>query len=263
MTQQKIESELKSVINLCKAVTSGSIEPFDIDVDYILSVIRKHYPELKNVQELCTDASALKELSNVLERQKDWIQYKTTTLYKDPFLLNQQILKMEISNIAKVFLKSWRPLVEMEQISAKTLAGSLGYWADLIPLNDRWKEPDLMLIDAEIATIEDAKMLGFLPEEGFVQSLEAFWVELGQKANETGIIDYWDWIGADTYEETVKRSYLTVFLVSYGYANIKIDQLTDSIEISYNKEQNSNPKQSKISIPTMVDYEEWKKWRKE
>jgi hypothetical protein len=263
MSQQKAETELKGIINLCRAVTAGGVEPFDVDVDYILSVIRKYYPGLREVKDFCTDASALKELSNVLQRQTDWIQYKSTTLYKDPFLLNQQILKMEISSIAEAFLKSWHPVVEMEQLSAKTLAGSLGYWIDLIPMSDRWKESDLELVDAELATLEDAKMLGFLPAEGFNEILEAFWHELSKRFGEEGKIEYWDWIGADTYEETVKRSYLTVFLVSYGYANIQINRFSEEIEITCNKVQNSNPSKSKVSIPTMVDYEEWRRWRKE
>ncbi|MBM3291217.1 hypothetical protein FJY84_00900 [Candidatus Bathyarchaeota archaeon] len=263
MSKQKVETELRGIINLCKAVTSGGVEPFDVDVDYILSVIRKYYPELQDVKDFCTDASALKELSNVLQRQNDWIQYKSTTLYKDPFLLNQQILRMEISSIAEAFLKSWHPVVEMEQLSAKTLAGSLGYWADLIPFGERWKEPELQLVDAEIATLEDAKMLGFLLEEGFNELLEAFWSELGKKVGEEGKIEYWDWIGADTYDETIRRSYLTVFLVSYGYAEIQIDRFSETIEITRNKIQKSNPSKSKLSIPTLVDYEEWRRWRKE
>ena len=66
----------------------------------------------------------------------------------------------------------------------------------------------------------------------------------------------------DNYEETVKRSYLTVFLVGYGYANIESDRFGEKVEIIHNVEPSPDPKQGKLSIPTLVDYEEWKIWRK-
>jgi len=139
----------------------------------------------------------------VLVSQNTWIQHQSTTLYKDPFLLNQQILKMDISAIADSFLRSWHPMVQMEQLSAKTLAGSLGYWTDLIPLAERWKESNVDLVDAGTATIDEARALWYLPNEGFAEIIEGFWRELDARVGRGGRIDYWSWIGSDRYEETV------------------------------------------------------------
>jgi hypothetical protein len=258
----KKRDELEGVISLCRAVQAGSVEPFAVDIDYMLEVIRRYYPETDNLQDFCTDAAAIKGLSEVLVSQNTWIQHQSTTLYKDPFLLNQQILKMDISAIADSFLRSWHTMVQMEQLSAKTLAGSLGYWTDLIPLAERWKESNVDLVDAGTATIDEARALGYLPNEGFAEIIEGFWRELDARVGRGGRIDYWSWIGSDRYEETVKRAYLTVFLVSYGYANIKVDRLQESIEIIHNVEPRPDPGQAKVSIPTLVDYEEWKLWRK-
>lgn len=249
------------MINLCRLVAAGSVEPFDVDVDYILGVIRRHYPEIKDIKDFCADAAALKELSSVLQRQNDWIQHQSTTLYKDPFLLNQQVLRMDVGAIADAFLESWHPVVEMEQLSAATLAGSLGYWSDLIPLAERWKEPEMEMIDAGTATLEEAKMLGYLPEEGFTDLIEKFWAELGKRVGMEGSIPYWDWVMADTYEETTRRCYLTVFMVGYGYADISTDRFGDNVTIKRNWEPRPDPGHGKVSVPVLVDYEEWKQWR--
>jgi len=255
--------ELEGVISLCRAVQAGSGEPFAVDIDYMLEVIRRYYPETDSLQDFCTDAAAIRGLSEVLQSQNNWIQHQSTTLYKDPFLLNQQIMKMDISAIADSFLRSWHPMVQMEQLSAKTLAGSLGYWTDLIPLAERWKVSDVEMVDAGTATMDEARALGYIPEEGFVDIIEGFWHELEARAGAGGKIAYWDWIGADTYEETIRRAYLTVFMVGYGYANVKADRIEETVEVIHNVEPHPDPGQAKVSVPTLIDYEEWKQWRKE
>lgn len=254
-------SELESVINLCRMVQSGKIEPFDIDFDYVIGVIKKNYPNIKNVQEFCMDAQALKELSLVLERQNQWIEHQSTTLYKDPFMLSQSLMAMDIGAIANAFLRSWHPLMEMEQMSTKTLMGSLSYWGGLIPFDERWQNGLVEERSTEYASMDEAIKMGFIPGEGFNEIVETFWKELGEHVGPGGIIDYWEWIGAETYEETIHRAYLTVFMVGYGYANAHWDRLMEETKIIHNVEQRPDPGQDKVSIPTMVDYEEWKQWQ--
>jgi len=256
-------SELESVINLCKMVQSGKIEPFDIDFDYVMDVIKKHYPKITGFKEFCMDAEALKELSMVLERQNQWIEHKSTTLYKDPFMLSQSLIALDIGAIADIFLRSWHPLVEMEQISARTLAESLSYWGELIPFAERWQDNLVEERETGVATRDEARLLGIIPDEGFTEIIEALWRELGERVGPGGRLDYWDWIGADTYEQTVYRAYLTVFMVGYGYANTEWDKLMEETMVVHNIEPRPNPEKQKISLPVMVDYEEWKLWRNE
>jgi len=256
-------SELESVINLCKMVQSGKIEPFDIDFDYVMDVIKKHYPKITDFKDFCMDAEALKELSMVLERQNQWIEHKSTTLYKDPFMLSQSLIALDIGAIADIFLRSWHPLVEMEQISARTLAESLSYWGELIPFAERWQDNIVEERETGVATRDEARLLGIIPDEGFTDIIEALWRELGERVGPGGRLDYWDWIGADTYEQTVYRAYLTVFMVGYGYANTEWDKLMEETMVVHNIEPRPNPEKQKISLPVMVDYEEWKLWRNE
>jgi hypothetical protein len=258
-------SELESIIGLCKMVQSGKIEPFDIDFDYVISVIQKHYPNIKDPQEFCLDAQAIKELSLVLERQNQWIEHKSTTLYKDPFMLSQSLMALDIGAIADIFLRTWHPLVEMGQMSAATLAESLSYWGDLVPFAERWQDSLVEERETSFATRDEARLLGLIPEEGFTDLIKSFWNELGERVGIGGSIDYWDWIGADTYEDTVYRAYLTVFMVGYGYANasVKGNPMMGEYIITHKGEPEPDPKEAKSSLPVLVDYEEWKLWRNE
>jgi hypothetical protein len=242
-------------------VQSGKIEPFDIDFDYVMGVIKKYYPKINNVKDFCLDAEALKELSIVLEHQNQWIEHKSTTLYKDPFMLSQSIMALDIGAIADIFLKTWHPLVEMEQISARTLAESLAYWGDLVPFAERWQDYEIEDREIGIATRDEARLLGILIDEGFTERIQEFWVELGQRVGLGGSIDYWSWIGAETYEDTIYRAYLTVFMVGYGYANATWDRLLEEHTIIHNIEPRPDPGQDKVSLPVLIDYEEWKLWR--
>jgi hypothetical protein len=244
-------------------VQSGKIEPFDIDFDYVINIIRKHYPNIKNVKDFCLDAEALKELSKVLERQNKWIEHKSTTLYKDPFMLSQSLMILDIGAIADIFLRTWHPILEMEQISTRTLSESMNYWGGLIPFSERWRDSVVTERETEVTSMDDVRQLGLLQDEGFSEIIKVLWLELGERVGPGGRIEYWDWIGKDTYEDTIYRAYLTVFMVSYGYANAVWDQLMEEYTIIHNLEPRLDPGQAKISLPVMVDYEEWKLWRNE
>ncbi|MCD6479955.1 hypothetical protein J7L65_04140 [Candidatus Bathyarchaeota archaeon] len=249
--------ELEAVIELCRAAAEGEIDPFTVDVDYVLSVIRKHYGEAESIEELCLDASALKGLALVLERQSRWIRHQSTTLYRDPFLLTRRLMEMDVRAIAEAFMKSWHPIIELEQATVDTLINALKYWEGLLPLEERLRDLEVEERGVEPLSREEAEALGIIAPGGFEEALREMWREL----RERGSVDYWDWIGAESYEETLRRAFLTSYLVSYGYAALEMDRYGEHL-ILKPVERPGEQEGEKRSLPVLIDEEEWERWRR-
>jgi hypothetical protein len=80
---------------------------------------------------------------------------------------------------------------------------------------------------------------------------------------ENGKIRYWDFVGAETYDETVHKAFMTSFLVTYGYATLEIYPLEEEIFIKpYEKPIAKVGKKQLVSIPIAVSTEDWMKWKR-
>ena len=140
------------------------------------------------------------------------------------------------------------------------------YWETLLPLKERWKELAVPEVEIGTATREELIRERILGDKVFSEELENYWQELKEKVKEKGHdgkIFYWDFVGAETYEETVQRAFLASFLITYGYATLEIHPLEEEIFIKpFETPVAKIGTQQSISIPIAVTYENWQKWRR-
>jgi len=255
------EEKLRSIIDLCRSVEEGSLDPFLVDVDEIIKVVRELFPLWKSPEELCMDVEAIHGIASVIKLQGDWVKERSTSLYKDPFLLEEKIRKLSKEEFVNIFLKVWRPIVELEQISSRSLAEAVKYWRNLPPLSERWGRVEVLEAEAGTITIRELAEQRIFAEKAFSEEIEALWKELRSRVGEDGKISYWDFIGAETYQETVRRAYLTSFLITYGYATLEVHRLEDEIYIKPFEKPVPKGKRT-ISIPISVSFKDWEKWKK-
>jgi len=257
---------LQRIIEMCKAVEERSLDPFLVDVDEIIRVVREFFPEWEQPEDLCLDAEAINRLASVVRLQSEWVKQRSTSLYTDPFLLEEKIKRMGKEAIVEAFLGAWHPIVEFEQISLHSLKEALRYWESLPPLKDRWKEFPPPEETGGTATREELLKLKILQNKAFTEELESFWNELKrlvEEKGENGRIRYWDFVGAETYEETIHRAFMTSFLVTYGYATLEVHPLEEEIFIKpFERQQRRIAKRQLVSIPIAITVEEWEKWRR-
>jgi len=253
---------LQRIIDLCNSVEERGLDPFLVDVNDIIAIVREFFPEWESLDELSLDAEAVNRLASVIKLQSDWIKHRSTSLYTDPFLIEEKLRKLSRESIASLFLKSWRPIVEMEQISSHCLSEAIKYWQSLLPLNERWTRTQFLKTELGATTRNELIKQRIMAERAFTEELESLWRELRQKVGESEKIPYWDFVGADTYEETARRAYMTSFLVTYGYATFEVHRLEEEIFIiPFSKPRSLLGKKQVISVPVSVSVEEWKRWK--
>ncbi len=253
--------ELRRIIGLCKSVEEKGLDPYLVDVDDLIKVIKDYFPRWKNIEDLCLDTEALNHIASVIRMQSEWIRYRATALYRDPFLIEEKIRKMSVEDMAEIFLRSWRPIVEFEQLTINSFREALKYWSDLLPLSERWQRIGYEKIGLQMMTREEMVEEGLLSSESFAVELEKMWRELKDAALKKGKVRYWDFIGSDTYEATARRAYLTSFLVTYGYARMEVNYLEEEIFLLPNEEPSPKEDAELISFPIPISFEEWKRWR--
>ena len=261
--EKKLSSErLQRVIELCKSVEERGLDPFTVDVDDIIATLQKYFPEWESPEELALDAEAVQCLASVIKNQGDWVKHRSTSLYTDPFLLEEKIQRLNKEELAELFMEVWNPIIELEQISIPSLAEALKYWQNLLPISERWQKDGSLMVEAGAVTREELVRLRILAEKTFLEELEAFWEELKLKVGKDEKVLYWDFVGGDTYSETIDRAYMTSFLVTYGYATLELLPLEEEVFIKpFEKPQSKLAEKQMVSVPISVSSEEWMKWK--
>jgi hypothetical protein len=260
------KEKLERIIEMCIAIENQTVDPFTLDIDEIIRVVKEYFPHWQNPDELKLDAEALHHLATVIKIQSEWVKHRSSLLYTDPFLLEEKILQIGKQEIFNAFLNSWNPIIEFEQISLNTLSQGMLYWEALSPLSERWKESESTEVLNAFTSRDELIKQRILSDKEFSDELNIYWQELKSCAankGKDGKIHYWDFIGDENYEQTVQRAFLTSFLVTYGYATLEIDRLEEEVFIKpFSQPRTELLTQQSASVPIAISYEDWQKWKK-
>src|SRR5208337_2797713 len=98
---------LQRIIEMCIAIENYTVEPFELDIDEIIKIVKEYFPHWQHPEELKLDAETLHHLATVIKMQSEWVKHRSTTLYTDPFLLEEKIMQIGKQEIVEVFLRAW------------------------------------------------------------------------------------------------------------------------------------------------------------
>jgi len=245
------------IVKTCEAIENRKFNPFLLDVKYALNTLRKYLPHWKELDDHCLDAHALNRLSRVLRLQGSQLRFQSSSLYADPAFLEEKLTALSMKRLAEVFVESWHPIAELEQITEQSMTEAIAYWNVLAPVEERWRRFEMgsSTPPGSLET-EDLDKIGVQAKETFEEALSKLWRQLKEDSS-IGVVDYQDFICREDFLETIERAVQVSFLVTYGYA--RIVRSNGSMQLLPNEERKLG--RHPVSLPISITREVWSNWR--
>ena len=214
--------ELEELIQTCVSIENRQFNPFLLDIAEALRILRRHSKDWKTLPDNLLDMRAITSLARVVGLQSANLRFQSSSLFVDPGMVKQKIQSMSREQLAEYLLLSWHPVVELEQLTDASTKEALDYWQKMLSFFERRKRLQAGPFD-EPRSMETAELgrLRIHEEKAFNQRLEELRIEMKEKAGEDGRIDYWKFVRAGTFTQTVLRAQMVSFLVSYGMAMLE------------------------------------------
>jgi hypothetical protein len=210
--------ELEELIQTCVSIDNREFSPFLLDISEALRILRRHAKDWKTFSDNLLDMRAITSLARVVGLQSANLRFQSSSLYVDPGMVKQKIQSMSREQLAEFLLLSWHPVVELEQLTEASTKEALEYWQKMLSFFERRKRLQAGPFN-EPSAMETAELarLRIHEEKAFNHRLEDLRLEMKSKSGHDGI-DYWKFVKAGSFAQTVLRAQMVSFLVSYGMA---------------------------------------------
>jgi hypothetical protein len=214
--------ELEELIQTCNSIENRQFNPFLLDISEALRIIRRHAGTWQTLQDNLLDMRAITSLARVVGLQSANLRFQSSSLFVDPGMVKQKIESMSREQLAELLLLSWHPVVELEQLTDASTKEALDYWQQMLSFFERRKRLAAGPFETpgSMDTPELARMR-VLEEKAFTKRLEELRVEMKEKAGKEQRIEYWNFVRATNFPQTVLRAQMVSFLVSYGMAALE------------------------------------------
>lgn len=219
-----VEVRLRELLEELVETEKASPDPFKIRVREILEELSELLP-YASIEELPLDAEVLLRLAEVVKRQEEWVRGEASTLALGKFIAMLKVKLLGERELALQLLESWRPIVELEQVTFTEIMRAVDY------LGSKRK----LVLDVEgsgmagTISIEEMAAMGLLSEYQLDKLLDRVRDKLRSLLSTREMVEYWEVVkGVDRYE-----TYLNAYALSYLATLGEIDILYDPLEGEY------------------------------
>ena len=206
---------LENLISLAARILRHEIDPFDLDLDSYIELLKEYHDIWKSKEDLLMDAEALLKAVKVLKAQRERLSHEL----KLPRGFASVIEETGENKLGKKLLSHMSPVFTPNTPIYQGLAKATAQlW--LAPTAHVPKKPKTAERASIELDLEDARRMGVVDSKKFEEMLASLLTELRDKTSSSPI-EYSEWILAPTFIETVNRAYLTSFLVKRGLATLR------------------------------------------
>src|SRR5215467_11135268 len=108
--------ELLELIETSNAIENRRFNPFLLDIAEALRILRSHMNDWSDLADHLLDMKALAGLARVVGLQSANLRFQSSTLYMAPSMLRDKLKGLTRDQLSEIFLLSWHPIVELEQL---------------------------------------------------------------------------------------------------------------------------------------------------
>lgn len=218
--------ELERIIQVCENIERRGLDPFTVNVRALLEKLRKLLEESGDLDHYILDAETMYRIAALIALQHKWLRERAQALFIDAQMIQTRLIALDKKAIVRAFLKAWRPIISLEQITPSRLRQGLEHFLSLPP-RAGGRSWGWRVSRREVELVRGA----LEPEEALAGKLEELHRELLERYEAEGEVDYWKFIESDSLDKSFERAYLLSFLITNGYVDVKRNPLKNEIKL--------------------------------
>jgi len=229
---RRVEARLRELLEEVLETLRASPDPFKVRVREILDELSALLPRA-GLEEMPLDAEILFRLAEVVKRQGEWIMGEAGAMALGRLFALLKVKLLDNRELALQLLESWRPIVELEQITFTEIMRALDYLSR--------RRPRALITEEgwELRAIsrEEMAALGILSERQLGELLSRVRRRLLRLLSARGVVRYGEAIRGDDRYETYLNAYALSHLASLGEFEIVYDPLEDEYYVTRGTEE--------------------------
>ena len=212
-----IADQLREAIERCEMALRGEVLPHQVDAWDMWETLTNSSDIISGPEEHLLYASLMRLIVETVRLQCRWLRYEADELYVDSDIARGKMESLSMRTLNTIFLKSFHPLVEVEQLTERAMRMGEEHWDGLPEGTEEGDSPLEEFMRYDASSSEGEFVLQKIRFEELLDEIER---EIMKKTSGNGMeVNYGDFIsrgGSAEFAEMVSRSYLSSFLISQG-----------------------------------------------